>query len=589
MAKRRADVQITRDNFNEASDDESEKPAVASTETMARRKIAVPRRRAPAVGTATSGSTNPFAAFGKPVAAPEAAPAAPAASSNPFAAFGKPAAKPDAPAHSDAQLRMRGLNAAFAARVATAATASPFEDWTDMCEKYIGYVKSVKAQKPQETKAPATKAPEAEDKKASQITATGFQFSGATGGSFQFGDKKVEIKKDAPTGTTGGFVFNPNGAGKITSGEAEKPAEKPAFTFGKPAETADTPASKPAFTFGKVAETAEKPADKPAFTFGKPAESDKPAEKPAFTFGKPAESDKPADKPAFTFGKPAESDKPADKPAFTFGKLTESDKPADKPAFTFGKPAETDKPAEKPAFTFGAKSDDAKPAFSFGQPKPDDAKPAFSFGKPAEGDAKPAFSFGQPKSDDAKPAFTFGQPSNKSGLSFGASANPFGEKVDVSWKPSTPIKFGQPAPAAAEAAPAAGGDAGEPSEAQNDPQTDLGGPGPGEEDEDSVYEKKAKVFELADGEYKPLGLGMLRVLKHKESGKVRALLRAEGSGRVLLNAPVRKEFSYTVVGKGQVKLLDVKPGSQAPTVYLLRVKTEEDGNELKDKLEENKN
>lgn len=632
MAKRGAEKQITRDNPYDDSDDDYEEDlnhkTVAPPEVMAKRPIAVPRsRRVPGAPGASAGG-NPFGGLVAKTAAPQPAnpfgalkspaPSGASAPSNPFgglnaASAPKPAASTiSKPSHSTEELKLRGLNEKFASIVANANLGSPFANWTEMCEKYIKYAKDIPtsgdsgkagvssepksvtsfdqkpAEKPAEKKLddipdifknpppppsregevldepaqkpPVNPTPKLAEKKTddipdifknpppppprdgeevekpkvtSEITSSGFKFGGgsaSTGAtSFQFGDKKVDIASSSTSKhsskPSGGFVFNPNGAGEI------KKADEPA----KPAE------NKPAFTFGAV-KTGPKPEEK--------SES-----KPAFSFGAKPDASKPA---PFSFGKPAEEKKDeSEKPKFTFGSA--SSDTASKP-FTFGAPPSGGSEAPKPAFSFGA--------------------------KPSS----------EANGNDSKPKFSFGGSNTSSNFSFGSGVNPFGStqlgssngagapKVDATWKPNNPVNI-VTSGSSGEAGQAKAEEGGEPSEEQNDPQTDLGGPGPGEENEEGVYEKRSKAFELVDGQLKPLGLGTLRVLVHKDTKKARALLRAEGSGRVLLNVPIREPFQYKSTAK-TVRVLDVKPGNDTPTIYTLMVKTEGDASELASKLEE---
>lgn len=341
-------------------------------------------------------------------------------------------------------------------------------------------------------------------------------------------------------------------------------------------EESATKSAKPPFAFGSTSSEAATPSGSdPDNARGSDAASSKPSLSLPSLAGDVESKPLPFAGQPFSFVK----DSGAAKPAFSFGS---SASPAESKPFSLG--ASTGANAAKPAFSFGqaapASEATGKPVFSFGKPSDTPEKPtsAFSFGKPSEqtdSAPKPAFSFGgapgsAPAPGESKPAFSFGA-ADKSGSSsvFSSTGTP------GVWNKSDGVQIVKEDEPEAEAEP--------------EPQLDLTGPGPGEEDEDCVYDKKTKVFELKDGEYQTLGLGFLRVLVNRDTKKARALVRADGSGRVLLNVALRKELAYSVVGKGQVKLVDVVEGSAEPKIYVLRVKTEEDGNALKDKLEEIKN
>ena len=57
----------------------------------------------------------------------------------------------------------------------------------------------------------------------------------------------------------------------------------------------------------------------------------------------------------------------------------------------------------------------------------------------------------------------------------------------------------------------------------------------GEEDEDIVFEAKAKSYRFVGGEWKEKGMGPLKLLAHKESKKVRVLMRRDKTLKVCVN------------------------------------------------------
>lgn len=574
MSKRRAEDELTKDNqhLEEEEDDPRYLPVDpvkrATKDVLAGRTIAKPRsllRGSNAGGnSAPAPAANPFSAsLGiKPVAQPAQSAAAP---QNPFSFLGsKPSpsapsftanaatsmvslsANPPvgAPAQSN-KLKIAALNAKFAETIASYAKGST-GDWTKACQAYIDYRQQINDSANTSLNEPSNatadvsmenETPVEQEKPtaSSSITSNGFKFASSSNDTgFSFGGKtlKNEAVGNKPSGVQG-FVFK---------SDAKKASELPFKVDDKPKEE---PKKEP-----------EQPKEKPAFSFGTPT-----TEKPAFSFGK-----KDAPESKFSFGQANN-----DSPKFSFGKAAE-----EKPKFSFGQTSE-----EKPSFNFGDKTD--KPKFSFGA-NSDGQKFQFSSGA-ASSEDKPASTFGN--STTEKPKFTFGGAADgdKPKFTFGAS---------TAWTPGDKIKFDQP-PSNGESKSedtsnnneGADEDAGE--EAEAGEAIDLSGKGPGEENEDSVYEKKAKVYELVDGQFKPVGLGNLRVLVDKETNKSRVLIRADGSGRVLVNIGLRKQLNYTHEGNGQVKILDFSAADKPPVTYLVRVKTAADGEELKAKLEEVKN
>lgn len=83
------------------------------------------------------------------------------------------------------------------------------------------------------------------------------------------------------------------------------------------------------------------------------------------------------------------------------------------------------------------------------------------------------------------------------------------------------------------------------------------------------------------------GVGHLRVLKHKETGRKRIVVRTDG-GSVLLNVAVAKEWSYKLRG-GSRKTVVVPKFGEGGTVEgrgCLMVKEEKKAEELRDCLNE---
>ncbi|ODH47989.1 hypothetical protein GX48_05921 [Paracoccidioides brasiliensis] len=124
------------------------------------------------------------------------------------------------------------------------------------------------------------------------------------------------------------------------------------------------------------------------------------------------------------------------------------------------------------------------------------------------------------------------------------------------------------------------------------PQVDLLRGGAGEENEDELFDVRAKAlqFKAAPGEDKPkwhtVGLGLLRILKNKTTGRSRVLLRADPSGRVLLNANLIAPVNYKNQGTA-VQFLVPVDGAK-PEQWVVRVKEEKMAVELAQVMEKNK-
>ena len=134
--------------------------------------------------------------------------------------------------------------------------------------------------------------------------------------------------------------------------------------------------------------------------------------------------------------------------------------------------------------------------------------------------------------------------------------------------------------------------------------------GPGEEDESVVHEVRAKAVKLvtnAESEeeeqekngkdkkdnkspWKIMGVGPMRILKHKTTGAVRMLLRAEPRGHVALNKAVLPNFNYKVepAGGKYVKLTTATDDGKGLETWMLQVKTPAAAKALAEALEEYK-
>lgn len=210
------------------------------------------------------------------------------------------------------------------------------------------------------------------------------------------------------------------------------------------------------------------------------------------------------------------------------------------------------------------------------------------FGAKLSGDAKPVTNFFGTGSSTSSTATTPGAsgassivgapgPKAEVGFSFGGNGTT---------KPSGPISI--PTSRETTATP---DDTSEPNDnahlAKSD--LDLSAQGPGEEDEDSLFQVRAIVYEISGGGVaKKAGVGTLRVLKNRITGKARVVTRTEG-GKVVLNVGLVKEVVYGVGEKGgkNVSVVEFLEGTK-PKRFSLRVKEEETARKLGDVMEDAK-
>lgn len=106
-------------------------------------------------------------------------------------------------------------------------------------------------------------------------------------------------------------------------------------------------------------------------------------------------------------------------------------------------------------------------------------------------------------------------------------------------------------------------------------------------EENSVFDKKCKVFVKKDGNFVDKGVGTLYVKKIEDSGKHQLVVRANTNlGNVSVNMILSSSIPTQRLGKNNVMLVciptpDHKP---PPTTVLIRVKTSEEADELLETL-----
>ncbi|KAK6340471.1 hypothetical protein TWF730_002222 [Orbilia blumenaviensis] len=204
--------------------------------------------------------------------------------------------------------------------------------------------------------------------------------------------------------------------------------------------------------------------------------------------------------------------------------------------------------------------------------------PTFNFAPTAN--SKSIFS--NPQSKPTVPSVLFGGPSG-GGLAppVAAFGGPSPAPSEISTPGEAPIKEG-------------GEDENDPSDEagqQGGNTKDLSGKGPGEEDEDEVFETRSSIYNLNNGSYVKIGIGRLRVLKNRLSGRSRVVVKVE-TGKVLMNVGLRKELDYTKVSdseaKGKVvKIIEFLPEGKS-RVWVMKVGTVELAQKLRKTFEENK-
>ncbi len=226
----------------------------------------------------------------------------------------------------------------------------------------------------------------------------------------------------------------------------------------------------------------------------------------------------------FVFGgapAPASTSEP---PKFQFGGASDTAKPTPAPKFSFGLPGMSTSAAaaEKPSFTFGgatpAKTEDAKSTSGSG------AFAALDLTKGLEPPKTTGFTFSlkpttpskkeeqkeQVEHEDNEEDDEEVTPADQSQLNFTPIIDYLPEKVEVRT---------------------------------------------GEEDEEVVFEARAKLFRFDDAAWKERGLGQLKLLRSPDSKKVRVVMRREQVHKVCCNHTISPGMGLKAMegGKGAVK------------------------------------
>ncbi|PVH74156.1 hypothetical protein DL98DRAFT_519470 [Cadophora sp. DSE1049] len=216
----------------------------------------------------------------------------------------------------------------------------------------------------------------------------------------------------------------------------------------------------------------------------------------------------------------------------------------------------------------------------------------------------PSNLFGGPTSAPA--SSLFGSKDSKPALS-----NLFGSSSSAKGPASANVGFGFGAPSATSSLfPSAAGSAntsratspgvttdadsgvdGDP-DAEVHEQINLTSGGPGEENEEVLFEVRAKALMFTTtaeegSKWTTKGLGPLRVLQDKDTKAVRMLLRADPLGTVVLNKALLSQVTYEAAAK-TVKLLANADDGKGLETWLLQVKTVEIAKDLAAVLEKNK-
>ena len=112
----------------------------------------------------------------------------------------------------------------------------------------------------------------------------------------------------------------------------------------------------------------------------------------------------------------------------------------------------------------------------------------------------------------------------------------------------------------------------------------------GEEEEVALYSHRAKLFRYTDGEWKERGVGDIKILKHRGTGKVRLLMRREQVLKICLNHYITRnlvaQFKEKDTKSWTWAAQDFSEGELESMTFALRFKTPEISTEFKKALDD---
>jgi len=464
--------------------------------------------------------------------------------------------------------------------------------------------------------------------------------SSSTTGGFKFGGGNQSSSDSSEKSTPGGFKFG----GGTQSSESSDKSNLGGFTFGSTVTETKEEKTNGGFTFGSSTADSSKKDDsssKGGFTFGSKSEDqnkDESSSKGGFSFGSTSteESSKNESgvKGGFSFASNDSNvasisnfkkDETSEKGSLVFGS-TEPSTVSDKKIISsiFGS---MNTPVAK-GFNFSDKMGLKVDMNASDTPKTKsnkteylsnlkalnnqvtswikthvdqnplvDLTPVFKDYEKHIGELKTKFNIHasiseKPGVKEATKALTFGNTASPFGSNLGSNPSPFGSN-------STPFGTGQQTTGGFSFGFLKSNESKtEENQAKNEDDNDeeteeISSPQKSQDpviEEDALYSKKCKLFYKKGNEYQERGLGNIH-LKQTDDKKLQLIIRAGTSlGNILLNIIVPSGCPVERMGKNNVMLVAVpnppidKKDDSSPVTFLIRVKTSEDADLLKQKI-----
>ncbi|XP_063373482.1 E3 SUMO-protein ligase RanBP2-like isoform X3 [Cydia amplana] len=109
----------------------------------------------------------------------------------------------------------------------------------------------------------------------------------------------------------------------------------------------------------------------------------------------------------------------------------------------------------------------------------------------------------------------------------------------------------------------------------------------GEEDEDELFAHRAKLLIFVSGEWKERGLGVVKILKHKHTAKLRVVMRREQVFKICLNHALTPDITYNLKDEKNwiFAANDFSEGELTVQRFCLKFKTKEIAMQFKDAVD----
>jgi E3 SUMO-protein ligase RanBP2 len=113
----------------------------------------------------------------------------------------------------------------------------------------------------------------------------------------------------------------------------------------------------------------------------------------------------------------------------------------------------------------------------------------------------------------------------------------------------------------------------------------------GEENENILFEKRAKLFRMDDKEWKERGIGNIKILQNKDTNKCRIVMRREQTHKLCANHMLIADMELKNASKENNFMWaanDYSDGEMKPEKFLVRFKYSEDANKFKETFNQSK-